>query len=100
MVYSTEPNFNKVYDGKNDDIEIMNGIYDVDGEAIDFLNENARWTHMYQLNTLQFCTDFAKLIMEGDNNFRPSDLESQRSKSIKSKINTNNEGGDNNDEDE
>ena len=38
--------------------------------------------------------------MEGDNNFRPSDLESQRSKSIKSKINTNNEGGDNNDEDE
>ena len=100
MVYSTEENFNKVYDGKNDDIEIMNGIYDVDGEAIDFLKENARWTHMYQLNTLQFCTDFAKLIMEGDNNFRPSDLESQRSKSIKSKINTNNEGGDNNDEDE
>ena len=52
MVYSTEENFNKVYDGKNDDIEIMNGIYDVDGEAIDFLKENARLTHMYKLNTL------------------------------------------------
>ena len=101
MVFSgEEEDKRKIYNGKNDDIEIMKGIYETNPDCIDFLNENARWTNMYQLNTKQFCTDFAKLIMENDSPVQNIDFESQIAKSINNYNSQHNSGGDNGEEEE
>ena len=54
---------------------------------------------MYQLNTKQFCTDFAKLIMEGDTPVQNVDFDSQIAKSINN-YNSQHNSGDNNGEEE
>lgn len=66
MVYSLEEDIKRqLRDEENtDDIEIMHGIFKPTLECDAFLADNARWIHMYQLNTIQFCNEFAKMVME------------------------------------
>lgn len=50
----------------SDDIEFMNGVYTPSQDCEAFLRDNQRWMHMYELNTLEFCNDFASKIMEDE----------------------------------
>ncbi len=68
LVYDKENKKHVKINGKyNDDIEMKFGMFDYDEEAEMFCKENKRWMHMYQINTVQFCKDFANLIMENKN---------------------------------
>jgi len=68
LVFSTNPNYYRQLfsNNNNDDIEIISGLYEPSNECDIFLKENARWIHMYQLNTVQLCTDLAKMIMSDE----------------------------------
>ena len=68
LVFSTNPNYYRQLfsNNNNDDIEIISGLYEPSNECDIFLIENARWIHMYQLNTVQLCTDLAKMIMSDE----------------------------------
>ena len=68
LVFSTNPNYyRQLFSNNNtDDIEIMSGLYEPSQECEIFLKENARWIHMYQLNTVQLCSDLAKMIMSDE----------------------------------
>ena len=68
LVFSTNPNYYRQLfsNNNNDDIEIISGLYEPSQECEIFLKENARWIHMYQLNTVQLCTDLAKMIMSDE----------------------------------
>ena len=68
LVFSTNLNYYRQLfsNNNNDDIEIISGLYEPSNECDIFLKENARWIHMYQLNTVQLCTDLAKMIMSDE----------------------------------
>jgi hypothetical protein len=69
LVFSTNPDYHRqlVANKNNDDIEIISGLYEPSQDCDLFLKENARWIHMYQLNTVQLCSDLAKMIMADEN---------------------------------
>ena len=66
LVYSLEEETKRklIEEENTDDIEIMHGIFKPTLECDAFLADNARWIHMYQLNTIQFCNEFARMVME------------------------------------
>ena len=56
----------KINGNYDDDIEMKFGMFDNDEEAELFCQENKRWMHMYQINTVEFCKNFAKFVMENE----------------------------------
>jgi hypothetical protein len=66
MVFRSEPddNLQLTDDNNNDDIELIEGIINPSVDCEAFIADNSRWIHMYQLNTIQFCKEFANIVMD------------------------------------
>ncbi|MCQ2820556.1 MAG: hypothetical protein MJ252_25100 [archaeon] len=53
-------------ENNTDKIEILDGVFERDPACDLFIQEQFRWIHMYQLSTIQFCADIAKISMSDD----------------------------------